>query len=292
MELFSSSPITNTISFGGWIGFSGFVWLSGYGLTLKYSSKVDTKSYILCHYLKLFILLLPAFVCFLVYAMIRYEYHIIDYIYFAIEQALLLNILNPCAIQPGVFWYIGLAFQLYLCFLILRKTSNLQLVLIACICIVLCIFLPSMTEYFRHNAVGWMPEFVFGIYFARHKEIDVNKITRCFFAAGGMAFVAFCALSHYSFMFSGIAFIVFLLAVKNWFCKSQFLSTIGLYSAAIYVVHPIIRLPWPQTRIFSQLHPIFDTMLFLLISILVAFVYNIVYTLLNTRCQQLCQKVN
>lgn len=62
IECFCDYPITYFFSFFGWVGVSCFVFASAYGLSVKYDHKeINILQYLKRHYLKLFLLLLPAF---------------------------------------------------------------------------------------------------------------------------------------------------------------------------------------------------------------------------------------
>lgn len=59
---FWDSPVSYLFSFYGWLGVSFFFFISGYGLAVKYGcDDVLSWKWIKQHYLKLVLLLLPAF---------------------------------------------------------------------------------------------------------------------------------------------------------------------------------------------------------------------------------------
>ena len=246
LENFCSMPVSSFFSFFGWLGVSFFIFASAYGLTVKYGDRpLPVIAWLRQHYLKLFLLMLPAFAAYIAMSLYRHPQGLVDFIYFAIEQSLLLNILNPYAIVPGVFWYIGIAFQFYIWYLVLRRASDKQLILMALCSCALVAFLPQhYVSYIRHNSLGWMSEFAAGILLARHPHA-VLKIKRpwtmaciCILAAALLSF------SRYTYMIAGLCFTGALLACKELMAEAGALLRIGKISASIYIVHPVVRAVW------------------------------------------------
>lgn len=239
---FETQPFSNFFSFWGWLGVSFFLFASGYGLSVKYGNRpLQVRQWVKRHYLKLVLLLLPAFAVYLAMR-IYYDWKSVNYIECLLEQLLLLNIINPHAIQPGIFWYIGMAFQFYIWYLWFRKQSGNQLVLIA-LCTTLAIaLLPSAyVSYIRHNSIGWMPEFVFGILLARSGQESIVFHGRALSAGFALLGITLFALSQYTFMLSGMCFVYLLLIYKTQFSKVKILLYLGNCSASLYVVHAVVR---------------------------------------------------
>lgn len=276
---FWDSPFSLLFSFYGWLGVSFFIFISGYGLSVKYGhDNLFSWKWIEQHYLKLILLLFPAFLTYLLLILYKNPSYI-DYWhikYFVMEQLLLLNIVHPNLIQPGVYWYLGLAFQFYLWFLWFRRLSNKSLVLIALCSCLLVVFVPeNYVSYVRHNSIGWMPEFVFGMLFARYSHVVIGKYYRCIIFLLCILFVILFSLSKYTFFLSGLCFIGILLMIRNYIAKSRILLYLGGISASIYVVHPVIRQIWldyvlPLTASF----PLLSACVILLVSIGISILYS------------------
>lgn len=164
LERLTVTPLTAIIAYMGWMGVSLFVFMSGYGLETKYAGASRLGfSWLKGHYTKLLLLLFPAMFVFTLYVSFTYSYGIIDYIYLCLQQMLLLNVLNYNAIQPGVYWYLGIAIQFYVLFFFIRKLRVRWLMLILFLCYALTAFSPDeVMRYMRHNCIGWMPEFLGG----------------------------------------------------------------------------------------------------------------------------------
>lgn len=284
---FFDSPLSYSLSFFGWLGVSFFIFVSGYGLSATYdNANIDVVRWTTRHYLKLVILLFPAFFIFFLFQ-IYYTHGTLNYLDYLQEQLLLLNITAPFRIPIGILWYIGMAFQLYLWFLLFRKLPNKYLVMIALASAVLIGFLPrTPLSYIRHNSIGWLPEFIFGLLLARYKNINTSGWRNIVTAV--IAAIATIALSacRYTFFLSGICFVILLLTFKKYASKSKTLIFVGEISASLYVIHAFVRTFWLLTaRHFElQLPPPICGLIVLISSICISIMYDKCY---KTACRKL-----
>ena len=279
---FWDSPFSYTLSFYGWLGVSFFIFISGYGLSVKYGcNDALSQKWIKQHYLKLVLLLFPAFLVSLSFTLYKYPNQgIVDYGYFMLEQMLLLNIVNPYLIQPGVFWYIGIAFQFYIWFVWLRKLSTKYLMLIALCSCLLVAFLPmNVVSYIRHNSIGWMSEFVFGILLARYRNVAIGQYHRYVLFSLCLLLTILFSISRYTFFLSGLCFIGMLLIFRRQIAKIGLLLFVGEISAYIYVVHPVVRQVWFGYILppLTELPPPMTAGAILLVSIVFSIVYSRLY---------------
>lgn len=164
-------------SYYGWYGVPIFVFLSGYGLERKYSKNnisVAKTSFVYQHFLKLFKLMAPTFSIYL----IGYSIYIepIQIINIISQYTMLSNIIAPHSIQPGVYWYFGLALQLYILYvLFFHNKRNIYIIIFSLASIIFMVTIITINnyhalEYIRHNCIGWLLPFCFGIWVARKKE--------------------------------------------------------------------------------------------------------------------------
>lgn len=200
------------------------------------------------------------------------------YCHSLLEQLLLLNVIHPHLIQPGVYWYLGVALQFYLWFLWLRKLSNKSLILIVlCSCLLLVAFVPERyVSYVRHNSIGWIPEFIVGMLLARYSHVVIGRYYRCVVLFLCVLFTILFSLSRHTFFLSGLCFIGILLMIREYIAKSKILLYLGGISASVYVVHPVIRQIWldyifPSTQ---NCPPLMPACIVLLISIGVSVLYH------------------
>lgn len=127
--------IAESISFVGWFGVPVFVFLSGYGLMMKYKDKSmlldrgQKFAYIKHNYTKLLLLTLPAAVFFVIPFLISGYWSRVAEMLFSLTflNSLFSGIIIDLHYITPSFWYFSLAFQLYIVFLIIRKASRLNL---------------------------------------------------------------------------------------------------------------------------------------------------------------------
>ena len=112
--------LANMLSFFGHYGVPVFLFLSGFGLVLKYenttSPRHSTLGFMRIHYLKLLKMMVPGFVFFIIIdIMTPRSFHF--YCDKIIEQGLMVINLFPepnTWIWPGPYWFFGLMIELYL----------------------------------------------------------------------------------------------------------------------------------------------------------------------------------
>ena len=269
------------ISFFGHYGVPVFLFLSAYGLVMKYEAKphLDTNAqmysisgkamfnwreplrFIRYHYLKLFKMMIVGFVAFTM----------IDYItpgprgYSVLATVSMLGMFNNVLpnpddiIWPGPFWFFGLMMQLYIIYRLLlyrRHWGFTVALMVICIGIQLALGFANpeseaMNRY-RYNFMGGMLPFGLGILYARYGE----KILMTFHSnITNLIGVVFCLSLIYSLSGSMIGwtfvpFFICLLCVLlaellenvNWLSGIyKALEWMGTISAALFVCHPITR---------------------------------------------------
>ena len=269
------------ISFFGHYGVPVFLFLSAYGLVLKYEAKphldastqfvnINGKTmwnwkeplrFIRYHYLKLFKMMIVGFVAFTMLDYITYCPHK----YATLDVVAMLGMFNNILpdpdriIWPGPFWFFGLMLQLYIVYrlFIYRKHWGFTVGLMV-VCIVIQIALgwdnpesEAMNRY-RYNFMGGMLPFGLGVLYARYGE----KILMTFHHNVTNFFgIIFCSSIIYSLSGSmmGWTFVplfICLLSVLtakflsgvNWLSGvNRILEWMGGISAALFVCHPITR---------------------------------------------------
>lgn len=277
IENFSTAPLTAFFSYYGWIGVSFFVFISGYGLTVKYGDKkINYLCWISKHYIKLFVLLLVPLLLYICLRIIS-KGSDASYLYFIPQQLLILNI-YPSKITPQIYWYIGMAFQLYVWFLLIRKMSTSKLLFIGAVILVLLAVAPSrIVSYLRHNSIGWLHDFIFGIICA--KGLSFKKINRYLSGVGLLVMLLLLSSSGKTFVISELSFIALLLLLRKLVSKVSLFVYIGEISAAIYVIHPIMRsIVFNKIGDFSVLEiPLLTATIVLSASIVISAFYSKLY---------------
>jgi len=244
-------------SFLGWIGVSAFIFVSGVGLVKKYENKlflIDAKEYVFHSWKKLAFLLLPGISYFLVFS-------IIDGTWLTVipKSALQLTLMNNFFIpiitfSPGVYWYFGLAFELYLLFLLLRRSSAKSLFyfgwgIVGIQVIVVLVFgLESgLWSWVRHNFLGWGQVFIMGMIVGKtgiEKYLPNKLLPLLLFAILSLCLLPLLMLNVWTWLlivpFVAALFFVFLAGAAS---EVRLWKTVGLwlgrYSAYFFVVHPL-----------------------------------------------------
>lgn len=259
------------LSFFGHYGVSIFLFLSAFGLEQKYgftSSQTDNATpsigfyrFTRYHFLKLFKMMIAGFVAFIIVDAItagswRYTFMQI------VGQLGMFNNLFPEPdrnIWPGPFWFFGLMFQLYIVYrlLIYRRhwgwTFGLMLV-----CTAAQLLMDPEGEVlnrYRYNFMGSMLPFGLGVLFARFGEriILITKggktnficlvVTLFLIASASKNFVTWTIVPAFVCM-AAIYFVRAIEAIPSQKVSALVFGAfewVGSISAALFVVHPILR---------------------------------------------------
>ncbi len=256
-------------SFWGWYGVTIFMFLSGYGLVMKYEVKGESLSpltYIIRNYVKLFLLIIIPLT-------FMYRGHMFNYLALT-HLTFTINLIDPHGIIPGVFWYFGLTIQFYIIYIFFYyKRSKIWVVLLSLLSMALVVFFvwkySSYLYYSRHNSIGWLMVFLFGVWYARggHESNMMRMIHKHRLASIGLfgALWIFSSLNALLWVVSPIFFILALIAIiqkgkkqeelpkegtetsQNLFSRlGHYLGSattyLGLISAGIFVWHPVFRM--------------------------------------------------
>ncbi len=244
------------VSFFGHYGVPVFLFLSAFGLVMKYESRQPVPgavqelapSFIVSHYRKLFSMMIVGFVAFTMVDAITpgaHHYKFMD----IVGQLLMFNNMMPDpdhVIWPGPYWFFGLMLQLYIVYrLLLHRRSSWLAVLLVAVCWLLqmlCAPDGDALNRVRYNFMGGMLPFAAGLLFARHGRV----LSRAQW--GAVALVSAVAVWLFSFNFQlwlWAPLMVCALCVA--FVKllpqrlTDALAWVGGISAALFVLHPITR---------------------------------------------------
>lgn len=258
------------LSFFGHYGVPVFLFLSAYGLAMKYENRGGVKPsvkqtaflpFIKHHYVKLFKMMIVGFVIFTMVDAITpgpHKYQVMD----ILGQLFMFNNIMPDPdhiIWPGPYWFFGLMLQLYIVYrlFIYRRHWGWTVALMA-ICIGIQLALgfdnpesEAMNRY-RYNFMGGMLPFGLGILYARYGE----KILMTFHSPVTNFFgIIFCISLIYSLSgsmlgWTFVPFFICLLSVLlaellqdiNWLKGTyKVLAWMGSISGALFVIHPVAR---------------------------------------------------
>ncbi len=251
------------VSFFGHYGVPVFLFLSAYGLELKYGRSLYAPAFrfVAYHWKKLFSMMIVGFVSFtIVDAMTpgRWHYTLTQ----VVAQLAMVNNLLPDPdhnIWPGPFWFFGLMLQLYAVYRLLlykRHWAWTAGAMVVCLGGQLA-FAPESEalNWYRYNFMGGMLPFGLGLLYARYgnRIILTNLNTLSLLVS-----VVFCGfmvmwMSASYLLWSVVPLVVCILCVYVVKLLSQAarrpvcawlmerLVWMGEISAALFVIHPTLR---------------------------------------------------
>lgn len=243
-------------SFFGHYGVPVFLFLSGYGLVMKYeregATTISTWEFVKKHFMKLFPMMLLGFT---VFAMVdwmtpmRHHWAWTDII---AQLTMTINLLpDPDKIiWPGPYWFFGLMMQLYLLYrvAIYKRSNRVLYILIAVSWAIqaLCWADPEgdAINIIRYNCIGGVLPFAMGTLLARQKNIpEMTRSRSVIFALVSMVVIIMFSLGFQTWLWVP-AFIVVLHVAVVKLLPTMLLylfNWLGVLSSAIFVCHPITR---------------------------------------------------
>lgn len=252
------------LSYFGHYGVPVFLFLSGYGLVMKYEKSLTPNPspigeggygvfrFVRYHYLKLLRMLIVGFTLFLCVDAVtpgRFQFHWNN----VIAQLLMyINVLPTPdkIIWPGIYWFFGLMIELYIVYrlLLYRQKSWIVIALIA-VCWLLQVFCDPEGETLnrlRYNFIGGMLPFGVGILAGRyvgHLHIHLSRWTWGAVLLGATILIVIMGFNYQSWLWIPLLIIVGTIALVK-VLPQQLLALVtwfGTISAAMFVVHPIAR---------------------------------------------------
>lgn len=251
-------------SFYGHYGVPVFLFLSGYGLVLKYEQSDKPQPgcvrFMWHHFKKLFPMMLLGFVCFAMVDWITPNRHHWSWIDILTQLTMTIN-LRPepdSIIWPGPYWFFGLIMQLYLIYRVMLYKKHwawtCALILVCWGIQALCMDEPEgdAINRIRYNFIGGMLPFGMGMLLARAKDsvaVD-NALSNPYARIGWMlmslaaAVIVVCmSMTFHTWLWVPAFVVVFNVAFVKMLptaCLRLF-DWVGALSAAIFVCHPITR---------------------------------------------------
>lgn len=245
----------NLVSYFGHYGVPVFLFLSGYGLVMKYDGMTELPvwRFIRYHYLKLFGMLVAGFVAFVVVdAMLpgTHRYHASN----VIAQLLMYINLLPDPeknIWPGPYWFFGLVMQLYITYrLFLYRRHSAVAVALVLLCQAAQAACGPVSEdlnRLRYNCVGGMLPFCGGVLLARLRPAAwlpaVSRLSWAVVSAVLWAVVTLFCFSYHTWLWAPLFVVAAMTAVVKALPSGLMSAAVWLggISAAMFVIHPVLR---------------------------------------------------
>lgn len=255
-------------SFLGHYGVPIFLFLSAYGLVMKYeraesdpSAELPAGVFLKNHFQKLFLMMIFGYAMFLVADLITpapHSYAATD----VAAQLLMVNNLLPHPdkiIWPGPYWFFGLMMQLYLVYrLVLYRRSSWLAVVVVALCTaaqLMCQPEGETLNRLRYNCVGAMLPFCGGLLYARavrggqgdclprHMPAPAARCWLIAIAAMALLFILAGSMDFCLWLFVPLAVCALWVAMVKLLPDrlTTALAWVGNISAAIFVLHPLLR---------------------------------------------------
>ena len=289
-------------NYWGWYIVTTFIFLSGYGLVMKYEKKgkpLKWKNYCIRNYVKLMILMLiPWAICFRDLfqptALLQLTY--------------VINFIKPFYIVPGVFWYFSLAFQLYLLYLFFYHHRSNKWLLWASVPMILLMavfsLMPASMLQIKvgHNFPYWLPVFLLGVWFARSGSDSsfMRMVEQHRFLAIIIFFLLWVAatLTRVLWALAPLLAILLLIAIFHEHKRQKELpkplalvskgfgnvfAWLGVLSPGIFVWHPVVRMYYAvavdgsTADAYKTGNHVLVTIIYLAISFMIAAIYVPLY---------------
>ena len=248
----------NLISFYCPYGVMLFIFLSGYGLTLKYEKGngrgVSRHSFIFSHYNKMFTMQLKGLALYFMVALLWHPQYIFNGID-VLLQVLLLGNLNPHGeILPGPYWFFGMIMEMYVIYrlVIYQRKDVVIWVMVAVSLVVMALFPPTSLQmkYLRVNCFLAILPFCMGVLAARHLNIRsfaINKGNVCLgWFVLSFILLTLCKFNFYSWLIMPVFIVTTAVTIVKLISRvklfDNIFSWLGALSGVLFVVHPTVRI--------------------------------------------------
>ena len=247
-------------SFFGHYGVPVFLFISGYGLVMKYESTamppgaVKPSSFMTSHFLKLFRLMILGYLAFIAVYVLRHNDAATVYSWDRVVTQLTMTInflyFNPDhIIKPGPYWFFGLMLQLYAFYVfVLRRWRNPWLLAVF-VALAFCLQWGLAQQrdwlnYVRYNFIGGLLPFCMGVAWARHGASMTLSRARCMvLLLVSACFVLWGSQSYVTWLWVPLFIVTGAVATVRLLPASllQPFVWFGGLSAALFVMHPLAR---------------------------------------------------
>lgn len=294
VQALSYTLVYDIFSFMGWCGVPVFVFLSGYGLSMKYcidKGDLKWKQYVAYNYKKLLLLVLPATIFLVIVQYIEGDYLKIAFSLFSsfsfCNTLISISTSIPSAAPP--YWYFALTFQLYLIYLLLFKIKRKSILLLIALSFLFVQFVLSpdivtdegFLRYVRKNAIGWLPVFIMGILMARQRNAYPTTSNLLSIIVTLLSFILLFImnLNYISWIIMPFVAVIFFYSLSQVINRTNVGYAIGnwlgVYSAYIFVTHPIGILAMQWIMRIIDLNYLWQlTLLYMIITLCLSLLYR------------------
>lgn len=243
------------VSFFGHYGVPVFLFLSAYGLVMKYEKRgalspkqTNVVPFLKHHYVKLFKMMIVGFVAFTMVDAITpgsHKYHVID----ILGQMFMFNNMMPDpdhVIWPGPYWFFGLMMQLYIVYrLLLWRKGDVYALLLIAVCWAMQAFCDPEGDTLnrvRYNFMGGVLPFCAGLLYARHGKVLTHGVRMTLTVVSVVA-VFFFSFNFQTWLWAPLFVCTASIGIVKLLPKTvnEWIAWVGTISAALFVLHPLTR---------------------------------------------------
>lgn len=243
------------LSFFGHYGVPVFLFLSAYGLVMKYEKRgalspkqTNVVPFLKHHYVKLFKMMIVGFVAFTMVDAITpgsHKYHVMD----ILGQMFMFNNMMPDpdhVIWPGPYWFFGLMMQLYIVYrLLLWRKGDVYALLLIAVCWAMQAFCDPEGDTLnrvRYNFMGGVLPFCAGLLYARHGKQLTHGVRMTFMVISVVA-VFFFSFNFQTWLWAPLFVCTATIGIVKLLPKTvnEWIAWVGTISAALFVLHPLTR---------------------------------------------------
>jgi peptidoglycan/LPS O-acetylase OafA/YrhL len=259
-------------SFFGHFGVPLFLFLSGWGLAMKYekddSSSIKPLPFIKYHWLKLFRLMVLGYLLSIVtYAAFGFGFHPWYEILSQLTMVVNAIFVSPgSALSPGPYWFFGLMLEVYVFYILfLYPTRNKGcwrwLMPVLSIAVAIAVQVPLETHttilnYMRYNLVVAMLPMSLGILMARYGLPRLRRGTLAVVAVVSLVMLAAFNLNYQLWLWAPVLVVTGAVAAVKCFASGSVIlkpmQWMGVMSSFIFVVHSIPRMPIFKLWLWKQ----------------------------------------
>lgn len=288
-----------TLSLLGHYGVQMFLFLSAYGLTIKYiNSKIFYVDFLKKRIIKIYPAFLFSIVFWVIYIRIT-EHQGLSYIIMRHWKELLFKLTFIANFIPdqlyalcGPWWFVSLIIQFYIIFplmlCIYKKYNNLGLIVLSFAGLLLTAYIQPIANILIPGTVlTHLPELSIGIFLATKRNFSLN-----YFTILVIIIVFILSNYYYSFWFLSYssALILLLIIFQNIILKSnkrltEYILFIGSISMYMFYINGFIRYPWlDYAKHFDSWYiNIFFCLIFIVIVIVTSFLMMRIYNIIKEK---------
>lgn len=239
------------LSYFGHYGVPVFLFLSGFGLVMKYERRpqeLPAWRFARYHYIKLLRMMVPGFVAFIIVDAItpgpfRFQAENV------VAQMLMAINLLPAPdriIWPGPYWFFGLMMQLYIVYrLLLWRKGDVNALLLIAVCWAMQAFCDPEGDTLnrvRYNFMGGVLPFCAGLLYARHGKQLTHGVRMTLMVISVVA-VFFFSFNFQTWLWAPLFVCTASIGIVKLLPKTvnEWIAWVGTISAALFVLHPLTR---------------------------------------------------